>query len=78
MMLCAEVAGYEMVLAITPNKHWSVSLRGSGHFLTPLGEVFGDLEDAKRHACMWATQEAGLPFSLDLAQRTVWRECRGY
>lgn len=78
MTLCAEVAGYELVLAKTLNEQWSVSLRGTGRFLSPLNEVYASLDEAKRHACVRATQEAGIPCSEELMQRTTWRECRGY
>jgi hypothetical protein len=43
MILCAEVAGYELVLANTPNEHWSVLLRGTGWFPTALNEVYASL-----------------------------------
>jgi hypothetical protein len=78
MILCAEVAGYELVLAKTPNNQWSVSLRGTGRFLTPLHQIHESLDDAKRHACQWAAQEAGIPVSTDLLERIRWKECRGY
>jgi hypothetical protein len=78
MTLCAEVAGYELVLAQTLNDAWSVSLRGTGRFLTPLNEVFKSLEEAKRSACLRATREAGIPLTDELLERTRWRECRGY
>jgi hypothetical protein len=78
VLICAEVAGYELVLAKTPNEQWSVSLRGTGHFLTPLHENYESLDDAKHHACVWAAAEAGIPVTEELLQRTRWRECRGY
>jgi hypothetical protein len=78
MILCAEVAGYELVLAETPNRHWSVSLRGAGHFLTPLLKVYESVDDAKRYACQWATSEAGMPCPDELLEQTCWRQCRGY
>ncbi|HEX5226128.1 MAG TPA: hypothetical protein VFW44_00380 [Bryobacteraceae bacterium] len=78
MILCAEVGGYELVLAQTPNNHWSLSLRGTGYFLTPLNEICESLDDAKSRACLWAAKEAGIQLTDDLMQRTRWRECRGY
>jgi hypothetical protein len=78
MTLCAEVAGYELVLAKTLNEHWSVSLRGTGWLPTPLNEVYASLDEAKRHACVWATAQAGIPCTDELVERTAWRECRGY
>jgi len=78
MILCAEVAGYEMVLAQAQNNHWSVSLRGTGYFLTPLREVYESLDDAKRYACTWATEQAGIPLSDGMLGDIKWRQCRGY
>jgi len=78
MLLCAEVAGYEMVLAKTVNQQWSVSLRGTGVFLTPLNAVFESLDEAQKHACDWAMREAGVEWSAELAGRIRWHECRGY
>ncbi len=78
MTLCAEVAGYELVLAKTLNEQWSVSLRGTAPFLAPLHEVYASLEEAKRQACIRATQKAGIPCTDELVERTTWRECRGY
>jgi len=78
MLLCAEVAGYELVLAKTVNNQWSVSLRGTAVFLTPLNAVFESLDEAKNHAGSWAMREAGELWSAELAQQIQWRECRGY
>lgn len=78
MTICGEVAGYELVLAETPNNRWSVSLRGTGIFLTPLYEICESLDAAKHYACVWAAKQADIQLTEELLQRTRWRECRGY